>query len=51
MTVSGWVNVLLVEGAPEEPLGIEEGGGGRVRERLSLTATNEGCGGLNLCET
>ena len=45
MTVCGWVNVLLVEGASEEPLGIEEEGGGRVRERLSLTATDEGCGG------
>ena len=42
--------MLLVEGASEEPLGIEEEGG-RVRERLSLTATDEGCGGLNLCET
>ena len=51
MTVCGWVNVLLVEGASEEPLGIEEEGGGRVRERLSLTETDEGCGGLNLCET
>ena len=45
MTVCGWVNVLLIEGASEEPLGIEEGGGGRVRERLSLTETDEGCGG------
>ena len=51
MTVCGWVNVLLVEGALEEPLGIEEEGGGRVRERLSITATDEGCCGLNLCET
>ena len=51
MTVCGWVNVLLVEGASEEPLGIEEEGGGRVRERLSLTETDEGCGGLNLSET
>ena len=46
MTVCGWVNMLLIEGASEEPLGIEEeGGGGRVRERLSLTETDEGCGG------
>ena len=45
MTVCGWVNVLLVERASEEPLGIEEEGGGRVRERLSLTETDEGCGG------
>ena len=45
MTVCGWVNVLLVEGALEEPLGIEEEGGGRVRERVSLTETDEGCGG------
>ena len=46
MTVSGWVNMLLVEGASEEPLGIEEEEeGGRVRERLSLTETDEGCGG------
>ena len=38
---------LGLEGVPEEPLGIvEEKGGGRVRERLSLTATDEGCGGL-----
>ena len=44
MTDCGWVNVLLIEGASEEPLGIEEEGGGRVRERLSLTATDEGCG-------
>ena len=43
--------MLLIEGASEEPLGIEEEGGGRVRERLSLTETDEGCGGLNLCET
>ena len=37
--------MLLVERASEEPLGIEEEGGGRVRERLSLTVTDEGCGG------
>ena len=51
MTVCGRVNVLLVEGTSEEPLGIEDEGGGRVRERLSLIATVESCGGLNLCET
>ena len=45
MTVCGWVNMLLIEGASEEPLGIEEEGGSRVRERLSLTETDEGCGG------
>ena len=43
--------MLLVEGALEEPLGIEQEGGGRVRVRFSLIATDEGCGGLNLCET
>ena len=37
--------MLLVDGAPEEPLGTEEEGGGRVTERLSLTATDEGCSG------
>ena len=42
--------MLLIEGTSEEPLGIEEGGG-RVREKLSLTRTDKGCGGLDLCET
>ena len=38
---------LGLEGALGKPLGIvEEEGRGRVRERLSLTATDEGCGGL-----
>ena len=37
---------LSLEEAPEEPLRIVEEGGDRVRERLSLTATDEGCGGL-----
>ena len=41
--------MLLIEGTSEKPLGIE--GGGRVREKLSLTRTDKGCGGLNLCET
>ena len=43
MTVCGWVNVLLVERASEEPFGTK--GGSRVRERLSITETDEGCGG------